>query len=384
MRVSGAGGEPEAITTPEESRHGWPEILPNGAGVLFSSSTGPAADSQIALLDLDTVTWEVIIPNGGSPQYSTTGHIVYGLEGTLRAVPFDLDAQVTNDPVPVLESVVTKGNGAASFALSETGSLVYVSGTAEGIGELRSFVWVDREGREEPLPLPPRTYLFPRLSPDGTRLAVGVGDADAVALWVYDVVSAAGLRLTQGSNILAPLWTPDAEHVVFTWNAEGSSNLYRIPADGSGEVEPLTMSDVSDVSTSVTPDGRAALFIRIDAGQREIWEVPLEGERTPTPVLQGEFQRGNADVSPDGRWMVYRSDQSGQMEIYLQPYPGPGPTVPVSIGGGDMATWSSDGSELFYRVENRMMGVRVNADGTVSTPTQYVRGQLSLSAKWSS
>ena len=188
--------------------------------------------------------------------------------------------------------------------------------------------------------------------------------------------SAAGLRLTQGGAVLAPLWTPDGERVVFTWNVEGSNDLFRIPADGSGEGEPLTTSDVNDVSTSVTPDGRAALFVRIEGGQREVWEVALDGEHAQTPVLQGEFARGNADVSPDGRWMAYRSDQSGRMEIYVQPYPGPGPTVPVSIGGGDMVTWSSDGSELFYRIENRMMAVGVNADGTVGTPSELFDGDF--------
>ena len=162
--------------------------------------------------------------------------------------------------------------------------------------------------------------------------------------------------------------------MVFAWNVDGSNHLYWVPPDGSGEVERLTTSDVSDVSTSVTPDGGMVLFARIDGNQREIWQVPLDGERTPTPLLQGEFARGNADVSPDGNWMAYRSDQSGQLEVYLQPYPGPGPTVPVSIGGGDLVTWSSDGSELFYRVDNRMMAVAVSPDGTVTTPTQLFEG----------
>ena len=156
MRVSGAGGEPEAITTSGDGRHMWPEILPEGAGVLFTDSTAPGQDDdQVALLDLQTGEHHVIIPNGTFAQYSPTGHIVYGLGGTLRAVTFDLDTrQVTGDPVPVLEGVVTKGgtSSAASFDLSETGSLVYVSGAPEDA--LReSFVWVDRDGREERLPL---------------------------------------------------------------------------------------------------------------------------------------------------------------------------------------------------------------------------------------
>ena len=106
----------------------------------------------------------------------------------------------------------------------------------------------------------------------------------------------------------------------------------------------------------------------------EIWQVPLHGERTASPVLQGEFGRGNAAVSPDGTWMAYRSDQSGQMEVYLQPYPAPGPTMPVSVGGGGMVTWSNDGSELFYRAGNRMMAVHVNDDGSVSVPTAFFEG----------
>ena len=226
------------------------------------------------------------------------------------------------------------------------------------------------------MPLPPRDYSSPRLSPDGTRLAVSVVEGAPPALWVYDVVSAAGLRLTQESSAMGSVWTPDGERVVFGWEVAGSRDLYWVPVDGSGEIESLTTGAISDTPTAVTPDGTSALFVRISSdGEREIWEVPLDGEPSPTPVLQGEFARGNADISPDGNWLVYRSDQSGQMEIYLQPYPGPGPTIPVSIGGGDSVTWSADGSELFYRVEDRMMAVEVRADGTVSTPTELFSGE---------
>ena len=83
--------------------------------------------------------------------------------------------------------------------------------------------------------------------------------------------------------------------------------------------------------------------------------------------------------SPDGNWLAYRSDQSGQMEVYLQPYPGPGPTVPVSIGGGNHVTWSQGGSELFYQQGRSMMAVVVNADGTVSTPTELFDGDYVVS-----
>ena len=246
-------------------------------------------------------------------------------------------------------------------------------------GATRSFVWVDREGREDVLPLPPRAYQSPRLSPDGSRVAVRVQEQEGNALWVYDVVSAAGLRLTQEGDANNPLWTPDGERLVFSWELEGPRDIYWVPADGSGDPERLTTSDTLDFPTSLTPDGRTVVFIKISPEQREIWHVPIEGERTPTPLVQGEFARGNAEVSSDGDWMAYRSDQSGQIEIYLQPYPGPGSTVPVSMGGGNHVTWSREGLELFYRQGTSMMVVDVSTDGTVSTPRELFDGNFVVS-----
>ena len=376
FRVAAAGGEPEVLTEPGQGgNHRWPDVLPGGRGVLFTVRTSlGTADNQIAVLDLDMGQHEVIIPNGTHPHYSPTGHIVYGLDGTLRAVAFDLDAlRVTSDPVPVVEGVLTRPNGTANFSLSKTGSLVYVSG-APGGGTRRSLVWVNRDGREELLPLPPRFYVGPRLSPDGTQVAVSVlGDAPP-ALWVYDVVSAAGLRLTHEAAAFGLVWMPNGQRVVFGWDVAGTRDLYRVRADGSGEIEPLSTSEFRDDPTSVTPDGASVLFARTTGNGREIWEVPLEGAHAPTPLLQGEFRRRSAGVSPNGRWLAYASDQSGPMEIYLQPYPGPGPTIPVSIGGGDNVTWSHDGSELYYRSDDRMMAVEVRPDGTVSTPTELFSG----------
>jgi serine/threonine-protein kinase len=276
---------------------------------------------------------------------------------------------------------MVKANGAASFSLSETGSLVYVNGTAAGAGGPRTFVWVDRDGREEPLPLPPRPYVNPRLSPDGTHLAVGVPDDEGiVALWSFDVASAAGLRLTQEGATNTPVWTPDGR-ILFASNvAGGPFQIHAVMADGSAAPEHLFANEgiLGDFPTAVTPDGMHVIFSRmITAPHREILRLSLQGDPTMEPLLQGEFNRGNAEVSPDGRWLVYRSDQSGSMEVYVQPYPGPGPTVPVSIGGGTSVSWSPDGSELIYRLEDRMMAVSVEAVGEtvrIGRPTELFRG----------
>jgi hypothetical protein len=295
--------------------HGLPDALPNGAGVLFTitaSGLNPAAN-QIAVLDLRTGEHHMLLA-GSSARYSASGHIVYVVAGTLMAALFDPDRlEVTSDPVPLIEGVAMKGNGAASFALSQTGSLVYITG-ATAINTPRAVVWLDREGREQALPLPDRPYTDPRLSPDGTRLAVVIPEADGTqGLWVYDVVSAAGQRLASAQVIQVPVWTADGR-IFFSGLAFGAGvqQVFSVPADGSAEPVQVLRSEgiIGDYPTAVTPDGRSLLFSRIyTAPHREIYQVSLDGEPVATSVLAGEFNRGNAEVSPDGRWMVYRSDQ---------------------------------------------------------------------------
>ena len=68
---------------------------------------------------------------------------------------------VRGNAVPVVDRVVTKGTGPASFAMSLGGSLVYESGDTAG-GAERALVWVDRQGREEALAAPKRAYTYPR------------------------------------------------------------------------------------------------------------------------------------------------------------------------------------------------------------------------------
>jgi len=221
----------------------------------------------------------------------------------------------------------------------------------------------------------------PRLSPDGTRLAVGVPDDEGiVALWVFDVGSAAGLRLTQEGATQTPVWTTDGRILFATNVAGGPFQIHSVMADGSAAPEHLfgTEGIVGDYPTAVTPDGMHVIFSRLITGaHREILQLSLQGDPTPEMLLQGEFNRGNAEVSPDGRWLVYRSNQSGEMEVYVQPYPGPGPVVPVSIGGGTSVTWSPDGSELIYRLDDRMMVVPVEAVGEtvrIGRPTELFSG----------
>ena len=141
------------LTKPDRERgegdHLWPEFLPGGEAVLFTitPATGGIENAQIAVLDLQTGTSKVLIRGGSHAHYVPTGHLVYGVAGTLRAVAFDLGRlEVVGTPAPVLEGVVTTASGAADVAVAANGSLVYVPGAGRlAVASRPSCRWIARD-----------------------------------------------------------------------------------------------------------------------------------------------------------------------------------------------------------------------------------------------
>ena len=101
------------------------------------------------------------------------------------AVPFDLKRlEVTGTPVPAANDVAFNFlTGAVDFDVSNTGELVYIP---KGIlyGDL-SLAWLDRRGKVEKLPVPPRAYREPHLSPDGKQIAVTVAWRRLAPHYIY-------------------------------------------------------------------------------------------------------------------------------------------------------------------------------------------------------
>ena len=187
-----AGGEAEVLTTLEtdrgETAHGWPFVIPDRQAVVFVASSGRTLNTgQLAVLDLNTREVTRLGLAGLSPHYVSTGHLVFAAEdGSVRAVPFDAASlEVTGNPVPLVEGVVVKPSGAASFSISDNGRLVYA--TAGGRAAERHLVWLDHEGHQQPTGLPPDTYQNARLSPDGRQVSLLLAGRDNLDVWVGDV-----------------------------------------------------------------------------------------------------------------------------------------------------------------------------------------------------
>ena len=373
QRVSAAGGDPMVLTKPDrahgEGDHVWPEFLPGGQAVLFTITPPGIAieNGQIAVLDLRTGTSKVLIRGGSHAHYVRTGHLVYGVAGTLRAVAFDLGRlEVTGTPAPVLEGVVTTAQGAADVAVAANGSLIYVPGTAGGGGR-QTVVSVDRQGRASPLPgLPLDTYRDVRVSADGARLAL----ATQTDVWIYDLARATLSRLTTDpAPDTRPLWTPDGQRIIFTSARAGYPELFWRPADGTGSDERLLArgKDFLDLrANGWSADGRQLLLTEVPSNALcAIGQIAIERPSDAKVLVKNEFCNDFAAVSPDGRWMAYDSNVSGRYEIYVERYPELGNRQQISTSGGRRPLWSRDGRELFFGTpDNRQMLVVPVRSGT--------------------
>ena len=192
MRVSASGGDPEVLTTPDgnvgEVGHWLPSALPNLEGVLFT--IGRDETSDVAVLDLGSGQYRVLVTGASNPRYAPPGYLLYTSGGPLYAAGFDPERlELTSAAVPVVDEVVTKGNGTANFKISPKGTLLYAVGDSFRATR-RTLVWVDRAGVEVPLSAEPVYYSHPRISPGGGRIAVKWSDDDSTAadIWVFDLV----------------------------------------------------------------------------------------------------------------------------------------------------------------------------------------------------
>ena len=229
--------------------------------------------------------------------------------------------------------------------------------------EPETLVWVDREGQEEPLDVPPASYAGLDLSPSGGRLAVAYGtDGAAPSLWVHDLARSTWTRLTLPPWVpLSPVWTPDERRIVVN-AGQGPPRPYTLhwmAADGTGEIEPLTEGDTVQRPSSWTADGELLLFIE----DGDVHAISAE-EGTARRLLETPAIENNPTVSPDGRWIAYDSDESGSAEVYVRPFPDLAEgQVTVSVGGGSSPVWAPNGEELFYRGREAIMAVTVHESG---------------------
>jgi Tol biopolymer transport system component len=370
MRVPANGGTPVQLCEAPVKQIFAPQILPGGESVLYAQLGGK--ESQVMVQALKSGQPKALLTMQGTvSRYLPTGHIIYTVERNLFAVPFNLDRlEVTGAPVPMVEGILWMGSTAApQFAISDSGTLVYAKGLGLSAASGRTLVWVDRKGKEEPLKAPPDSYLYPKISPDGTQVALTIPAGNNTDIWIWNLVRPNMTQFTsdEGADIQS-IWTHDSKQLIFFSNPKGknAAGVYRKAADGTGTADLLGVAtDRMLLPWSLSKDGKTlAVTELLGTGNLDIGVVSTEGDRIRKSLLNNKaFAEMQPKISPNGQWMAYASNESGKTEIFVCPFPGiEKGRWQVSPSGGDSPLWSPDGSEIFYRKDDAVMAVSVETE----------------------
>ena len=381
LRVNASGGKPEKVVKVAvgEIADG-PQMLPDGEHVLFTVATGTSADrwdrAKVVVESIKSAERKIVVEGGSDGRYLPTGHIVYAIGRTLFAAPFDVRRlELTGEAVPILEGISrpetpAQQTGIAHYSVSSTGSLMYVP-QMTAAQSLRDLVWLDRKGVAERLKVPPGSYEFPRVSPDGKHLALGTDDGKEAIVWIYDLATTNPMRrLTFGGNNRFPIWSADGERVAFQSDRDGNHGIFWQRADGSGDAERLTKPEkgIAHIPDAWTPEGEMFLFSAFDGNRSSLWTFSTR-ERKAETFDSVSHASGNLPlgvIAPNGRWVAYELVESGVVGIFVQPFPTTGAKYQIARDGRG-PVWSHDGREVLFAVGNfQFFAVSVTAQPVFS------------------
>ena len=381
-RVSANGGSPTQISTADgigknEWTHNNPAAIPGYDKILFTIIN--PTSQKIAVMNLDSGEYEPIIEDAFRAQYAPSGHIIFARRNALWAVPFDPESQTILGREVVIQNEVEMYAELtqASFAVSHEGSLIFIP--SYSVPRARyEMVWVDHLGRQETIAVPPKPYWWPRVSPDGSRVAVTIFPEDPTDqnrdIWIHEFDRPQSLDRLTFNEVRddTPAWSSDSRYVYFTSDRHESGDpvIYRKNVYGLESAEQISppsrvayISDISpDDSTLITGSktendlwSLSALRIADENGNL-IGDSPED--RTFEPLIATDFNEGMPIISPDGNWVLHDTNEATVPRIYARPYPEVNEArISVTSNRGYNPLWSPDMTTIYYREESKMFAV---------------------------
>ena len=351
----------------------FPNVLPGGRHIMVTSRDNAQSRYSIDLIDTETGDAKQLIFDAGTPQYLSSGHVVFCRKSDLYAVEFNPFTLELGEERQVQESVRTEDKFASQFAVArDTGTLVYLAGNFGGLGEL---TWIDRHGTATPLDFTHKFFATFDLSPDGSRLLIQVWDPNS-SVWLYDLKSKLETKIeSSGSDGFKgwPRWHPHRESFTFGSRKENIHDLYSRSLESSTASKLIQGEPDIDIIEGIwTSDGRKCVYFKnTKETSGDLWIYDKE-TKEHSKLIATEKPEWGPRISPDDKWVAFtREKDGGEYEIYVIPITG-GTAEQVSLNGGEEPIWSPDGRELIYRNGTQWTGRPVKASNVLAWGDPYV------------
>ena len=344
----------------------FPSFLPDGEHFLYLARdyTGQSPTQELKVASLDGSVDKVVLRINSNATYSPSGHLLWWEQGNLKSQPFDPDRlELTGEPKVIVPGVAFDPRvGLAMFSVSETGLLAYRSG---GVISGDQLVLVDRNGEDIRTVGPAGNYYSPRLSPDGSRVAVDRSEeTNRGDIWIYEVDRGMGMRLTSAARDESdPIWSPDGKQVAFySLNDQNDGEVHVRSVRGTDAEQTLPIKAPLERLFPTSWSSNGSMIVSSAGGGGDLWLYSLRDQHTE-PWANSEFDENLGAFSPAGDLIAYSTNETGQSEVYVETFPARDNRWRISTSGGTRASWSSDGREIYYLASERdLMKVSISRD----------------------
>jgi Tol biopolymer transport system component len=376
-----SGGAPELLpgSAPDgsEGPRAFPFTLPDGKRYLFLKGgyRGPVAAREVCIGRVDDAQHTCLGRADSRFEFVAPDLLLFVRGGTLLAQQLDLDAgALVGSPVAVMSDAWWfSPSGAAEFSASADGRTL-VARRDPGPAVLQ---WHDRTGRLLATLGEPARYFWPRLSPDGTKLAVCVRDPATGGrdVWLFATDTGIATRMTFDEvDTQTPTWLPGGRQVAYGASRGGPPDIFVRNLDDGSERALLRLPGTQR-PRDLSPDGGLLAFEDFSPSRRAqflIWLHRLPGTEEPQPLSSAPASQHSPRFSPDGRLLAFVSEESGRPEVYVVAVGEPGQKLRVSAAGGSLPRWRGDGKELYFLAGDGLLtGVSVAAGRTLATGTPF-------------
>jgi hypothetical protein len=364
--VSALGGEMELQVAPEPERFevatNNPMFLPDGNRFLYLAMTrDPSLERDAYKLragSLDSYETVAVGDVGSNVALLDSGHLLYVVDGTLTARPFDPERlEFTGRPTPITDGIdyfMTIGH--AQFGAARNGTIAY-----RKFGHSTALAWFDSTGKQLGTLAEGKAFENLEISPDDEHVAAEIVDprTGTANLWLYGLNRNTVTRLTDhpGDEDF-PTWTPDGSAVVFTADRKELADLYIKDLHGTGEETLLLGTESFELFGDVSPDGKHLIYSKeTPRGDFDLWVAPIDDSDSAVPFLAAAGFQSFPHFSADGRLVAYNSSETGRNEIWIKPFLEAGRTIQVSTEGARQSRWAKNESTLYFANQSTIYSV---------------------------